>query len=100
MGKIIILKAQNHNLIKLKNGEIEHLNNQTSIIYLVEHCYELYGNEDIKTIGIYSSESHAKEAINVLRQCEGFKDYPDGFITSKYELDKNYWNEGFISIKN
>lgn len=53
--------------------------------------------EDAKLIGAYSSNGAAAAAIERLKDMPGFVDYPQGFEVSRYELDKDHWEEGFIS---
>ncbi len=65
-------------------------------VYLVQHSYENNGCEETKIIGIYSSRSKAKEAVEKYKQIKGFKDYPDDFYIASYEVDKDHWCEGFI----
>jgi len=54
-------------------------------------------DEDIKAIGIYSTREKAEKTIDKYKKenLPGFKDYPDGFNITKYELDKDHWTEGF-----
>jgi hypothetical protein len=47
-------------------------------------------------IGVYSSESQAKAAIERVKNEKGFADFPQGFHIYPYELDKDHWREGFI----
>ena len=63
--------------------------------YLLQHENAL--NEDVKVIGLYSSEASAKGAVERLRAQPGFSDYPDGFSIDLYELDEDHWSEGFVS---
>lgn len=56
--------------------------------------------DDAKLIGIYRTEASAKEAIERLTPQPGFRDYPKGFQVEPYELDKDHWVEGFITIRN
>jgi hypothetical protein len=54
-------------------------------------------NEDVKIIGIYSTREKAEKTIDnyIKKNLPGFKDYPDSFNITKYELDKDHWTEGF-----
>jgi len=52
-------------------------------------------NEDVKNIGIYSSEKAVQAAINRLKDKPGFKKYPDIFVFDAYDLDEDNWQEGF-----
>lgn len=71
-------------------------------IYLLYHLYE-YGendeNEEIKTLGIYSSEKEAFEAIERYYKLDGFKKFPkECFGVDEYIVDVDAgWKEGFVS---
>ena len=67
-------------------------------VFVVQHvAREGYDNEDIKFIGVYSTEKAAQGAIHRLTPQPGFADYPDGFHIDRYELDRDHWVEGFVS---
>ncbi len=67
-------------------------------VYIVQHVHNTSeGDEEIKLIGAYSSESNAREAIRRLSALPGFRDHVNGFHISSYELDQDHWTEGFIS---
>lgn len=65
-------------------------------VFLVQHAYEIEGMDEIKTIGIYSTEENAKKVVEEYKKLPGFKDYPEGFYIGSYELDKSFWEDGFI----
>lgn len=71
-------------------------------MYLLYHEYE-YGenneHEDIKILGIYSSEQEASQAIERYYKLAGFKEYPkECFIIDDYNVNVDtYWKEGFIN---
>ena len=54
-------------------------------------------DEDVKFIGVYSTENAAQEAVGRLTSQPGFSDYPDGFHIDRYELNHDHWTEGFVS---
>ena len=68
-------------------------------VYLLQHRHELDGDdaEEVKTIGIYSTESNAEAAVQRLVTQPGFRDYPDDFVIDEYEVDQDEWDEGFIT---
>ena len=66
-------------------------------VYLLHHVYARDGVEQTKTIGIYSSESAARQAIERLQAQPGFRDHPDGFQVDAYLIDKDHWAEGFVT---
>lgn len=51
-----------------------------------------------KLIGVYSSEAEAEAAKRRKLQFEGFRVEPDGFLIAKYELDRDYWSEGYVTV--
>ncbi len=54
--------------------------------------------EDVKLIGVYSNEKNANRAISKLKKVQGFSESHGEFSIDKYELDKDHWVEGFITI--
>jgi hypothetical protein len=68
--------------------------------YVVQHVHAAPdGDEDVKFIGVYSSEQAARDAVARLSLQPGFREHRDGFHVSAYEIDKDHWVEGFISWK-
>jgi hypothetical protein len=53
--------------------------------------------ENLKMIGIYSSETEAEAARSRKLQYPGFCDSPDGFEIEIVELNRDQWSEGYIS---
>jgi len=90
------------NIIKLKNGEIDHLNNGMKIktgelVYILQHIRgEDTPSEHVKIIGLYSTQVNAEKAINLLRSKPGFCKSKKGFVISAYFLDKTFWVDGFV----
>ena len=67
-----------------------------SEVFLLWHSHEIGdGETDDKLIGAYSSSAEAEAAIVRKRAFPGFRQYPDGFAISRYEVDKDAWSEGF-----
>lgn len=69
-------------------------------VWLLQHSYLLDAGEDVyetKTIGIYSTQEKALEAVGRLRETEGFSRYPEDFYIDRYELDADNWTEGFVT---
>ena len=74
------------------------------ICYKVIHKYKLQGRCERKDIGIYSSLLNAKNAIESLKDKDGFRNTSEGFRIKKVFrilmprlIDKTYWNDGFIT---
>jgi hypothetical protein len=57
------------------------------------------GHEDVKLIGVYTSEELAQAALERVRNQPGFQERPDGFVISEVRLDKDSWLEGYITIR-
>lgn len=55
-------------------------------------------NDDVKLIGIFSSQKLAEAAIDSVKHQEGFRDYLDGFLIDEKTIDKVCWSEGFVSF--
>ena len=67
-------------------------------VYLLQHvAREDTDDEDIKTLGIYSSQGKAEVAIKRLVQLSGFRRFPDSFYIDRYTLDQDEWAEGFVT---
>jgi homoserine kinase type II len=70
-------------------------------VYLVWHTHiSDDGSEDVKLIGVYSTAEKAQGAVERAKDQPGFHDTPDGFEISRYEIDKDHWTEGFITVSN
>ena len=68
-------------------------------VYVLQHVVrEFEDDEDVKMIGVYSSESDARQAIARLADQPGFRDHPGGFQIDPYELNKDHWTEGFVTV--
>lgn len=68
------------------------------VVFLLWHVHEFEdGADDEKLIGVYRTEENAKLAIERLRVQPGFVDLPNGFEVCPYTLDKDHWEEGYIS---
>ena len=68
-------------------------------VFVVQHVHEFDDEaEDVKMIGVYSTQEQAEQAVARLRSREGFCDTPDGFHISRYPLDVDHWTEGYITV--
>lgn len=65
------------------------------IVYLLQHLREEDDYEDIKLIGIFSSEDKANESKKKHACLPGFNESPEGFSIDEYKIDQDFWNEGF-----
>ncbi len=69
-------------------------------VYTLQHCCEINGIDEIKFIGVYSSEQEAKNAIERLKIQPGFRDRPNDFDISKSILNRDGWSEGYKTVLN
>ena len=80
-------------------------------VFVLQHVHTLPDDvEDVKLIGVYSSRDEALKAVDRQRQHPGFRDFPllvdpsvegsgpDGFHIAEYQLDLDYWSEGFVTV--
>ena len=69
-------------------------------VFVLQHEYEWCGRDEVKFIGAYASQADAEQAVIRLRDQPGFRDWPDGFCISEYEVGKDHWEEGFHTMVN
>jgi hypothetical protein len=62
-------------------------------LFLVFHETE---HEDVKFIGVYSTEALARAAVERSKILPGFRGCPDGFTVDPYLLNKDHWTSGYI----
>lgn len=68
-------------------------------VFLLWHSRDLGDRDsDDKLVGVYRSQAAAEAAIARKLLFPGFKDYPDDFVISEYTLDKDAWDEGFVTV--
>ena len=67
-------------------------------VYIVTHSYELEGADEIKIIGAYASHSDARLAVRRKRRYPGFRDHPNGFHIDRFEIGRDQWSEGFVTL--
>jgi hypothetical protein len=67
-------------------------------VFVLQHEYELDGQDETKLIGAYSSRAEAEAAIKRLSTQPGFSEYPGGFSIDPYPLDRDHWQEGFSTV--
>lgn len=74
---------------------------KSKMVYLLQHA-PLNEEEDdflydeIKIIGIFSSKELAQQEIEKLVKLPGFINQSNAFIIGPYELNQDYWAEGFV----
>ena len=68
-------------------------------VFVLQHLHALpTGEEDVKLIGVYASQASAEAARDRLRRQPGFAQQPDGFTIARYEIGKDHWTEGFVTV--
>ena len=79
-------------------------------VFVVQHKHTLpSGVEEVKIIGVYRTLGAAKMAVGRLGMKPGFFRHPahidpvatdeeDGFYIDEYELDKDHWTDGFVTL--
>jgi hypothetical protein len=68
-------------------------------VYVLQHVHAFDDDEeDVKFLGVYSSRENAQVAVTRLSQAPGFCDARDGFHIDEYELDKDHWVEGYVTV--
>lgn len=70
-------------------------------VYVLQHVHSMDdGSEDVKFIGVYSSQECAQAAIARLGKAPGFSEAPAGFHIDEYQIDKDQWVEGYSTLAN
>jgi hypothetical protein len=68
-------------------------------VYLLWHAHDLDAEVDVKLLGVYASQQKAEDARLRVSSEPGFRELPQGFQISRYELDKDHWTEGFETVR-
>lgn len=69
-------------------------------VFVVQHVHEIdEDHEDVKMIGVYSTEAKAREAVARLSRQPGFRESTAGFEVNRYPLDNDHWPEGFVTLQ-
>jgi len=79
-------------------------------VFVLQHLHLLDGDEeDVKMLGVYSTQGNALAAVDRFRRLPGFRDLPqmadrdaqsaaEGFYLDEYELDQDSWSEGYKTV--
>ncbi len=69
-------------------------------VFILQHSHpsSIKGEEDTKLIGVYSSRKNAEKAIERLSKQPGFVDWSKYFYIDEYEIDRDNWAEGFVTL--
>jgi len=68
-------------------------------VYLLWHAHDLDEEVDVKLLGVYSNQQNAEEAKQRVSLKPGFRDSQQGFHIDCYEVDRDWWAEGFETMK-
>jgi len=66
-------------------------------VFVLQHEHEWCGRDEVKFLGVYATETDTQKAIARFRKQPGFRDWPDGFTVSRYDLGADQWVEGFVT---
>ena len=64
-------------------------------VFVLNHVITRGDVEDLKLVGVYSTEANARAAIDRLKDKPGFRDPRGKFISDPYFLNMDYWADGF-----
>ncbi|WP_019135302.1 hypothetical protein [Cellulomonas massiliensis] len=53
--------------------------------------------DDLKMLGVFSSDAAAARAVDHARTLPGFRDEPDCFLVTPHTVDTAMWAEGYVS---
>ena len=67
-------------------------------VYHVEYLYNSRENR-ATTLGVYSNIENAKKCIEFHKVSEGYREHPNNFFIHKVELDRIYWEDGYVGME-
>ena len=69
-------------------------------VFVLHHMHAMEGGEeDAKLLGVYSSRELAEAAQKRASELPGFRDLPNGFVIDSYEVDRDEWREGYVTVR-
>lgn len=63
-----------------------------------ELTWDEESGDNVKLLGVYSSDEHARERIRQAQRLPGFIDEPNCFMVTQYQVDEDHWSDGYITI--
>ena len=69
--------------------------NSNSVFLLYHTRVDSFGCDNDKLLGVFSDLEQANKAKQYALTQKGFKDYPNGFIITEYQINKQEWLKGF-----
>jgi hypothetical protein len=68
-------------------------------VFILWHTHKLSDQEDdSKLIGVYDSRDSAEQAQLRIGAQPGFAEHRDEFLINEYEIGKDNWTEGFVTV--
>lgn len=67
-------------------------------VYALEHIYTDETHTNRKFLGYYDDLEKLEKDKEKALALPGFKDYPNGMVIRKYELNSIHWEKGFDSV--
>ncbi|MBB6371597.1 hypothetical protein [Chryseobacterium shigense] len=67
-------------------------------VYTLEHICSTGKHKDLKLLGFFNDLKKLESIQDIVSKFSGFKNYPDGFVIKKRELDKAHWKVGFYTV--
>ncbi|MDX3191438.1 hypothetical protein PV458_23765 [Streptomyces sp. MN03-5084-2B] len=74
------------------DGSVEHFGDGGELVWAEED------GDDLKLLGVYSTEHAARERLERAGSTPGFADEPDCFLVDRYVVDQDQWDEGFVAV--
>lgn len=70
-------------------------------VFLLHHVHEFDdGHEDVKLIGVFSTEALARAAQQKVADQPGFRERPAGFSIDEHQVDDHIgWLEGYVTVQ-
>jgi hypothetical protein len=66
-------------------------------VYVLHHVHTTNNFGDVKLLGVYLSYEDASAASKRFALLPGFSENPDDFHIGEYNLNQDYWTEGFVT---
>lgn len=75
------------------DGSVQHVDADGGLIHDEDE------GDDLKILGVYSTEQRALDRIERARQLPGFAEEPDCFMIDCYVVDQDQWSDGFVTVR-
>ena len=70
----------------------------TNSVFVLWHIHAAGAHDDAKLIGVYKNNEDAESAIARRVSKPGFSAASDGFKIEEYEIGKDHWTEGYVTV--